>query len=487
MSTKDQQSIAKYKDPVGGALHAPLPPLINDTIAAISTAPGTGAIAIVRLSGPAAWKIITQIFTKNKNGTTDQVNLEKNFAAHGFIRDANGIYLDEVVVVPFRAPHSYTGEDLVEISCHGGQVVTREILSLCVEDGARLANRGEFTQRAFISGRLDLTQAESVLDLIQAKTKKQSRMAVSALSGIIGNEIKSIRAELIRTLTRVIAGIDFPEEVGDMSFDDLSEIIERNTAKLEQLAKTTRSGKYLRDGVRLAIVGKPNVGKSSLLNQLLNFERAIVTDIPGTTRDSLEEMLDINGIPVILVDTAGIRATEDAVEKIGIERTRIAIEEADLVLLLTDATSVLTEADQPILKILGDKPFILTINKIDLNPNFDMSCLKKDMAHNNCLNLLSISALKGTGIDKLNEAIESWATHDANADLGASLNTRQGELCQAAVRALKFVSETIRNQMPQDCLATDLKLAIDNLSEICGESVSEEVIQQVFANFCIGK
>lgn len=463
---------------------------MEETIAAISTAPGTGAIAIVRMTGPEAWSITGKFLaSKSKKPLFD--SMKSHVAVHGFVHDSNtDQVVDEVVVIPYKGPNSYTGEDLVEINCHGGQIVTSEILSMCLAHGARLARQGEFTQRAYLNGRMDLTQAEAVLDVIQAKTGLQSRFAVSALKGELGGQIEKVRKNLVELLSRIVAGLDFPEEVGDMPFDDLTAIVDQAQKDLQALLNTARSGRFLREGVRVAIVGKPNAGKSSLLNQLLKFERAIVTDVPGTTRDSLEELLDLEGIPVLLIDTAGIRSTEDQVEQIGIERTRKAIEKSDLVLLVTDVLTGWKNDDQLVLDIVADRPHIILANKIDAVSNFDIANFSplSDTQASKCLAQIPISAKDGAGMDVLGGAIKKWVFNDQQLkDSGGSLNARQGELCERALRSLTLVEETVANDMPQDCLATDLKMAIDSLYEMSGELVSEEIITNVFAKFCIGK
>lgn len=456
----------------------------DSTIAAISTPPGTGAIAIVRLSGPDAFEIAQSIFRTAKSGNPHkqrQKPFESHLARHGFIVDSRtDQVIDEVVLIPYRAPKTYTGEDLVEINCHGGSLISREILEICLKSGARLARPGEFTQRAFLSGRIDLTQAEAVLDLIQSKTSRQGRSALSVLSGDLGRTIGKSREELIALLTRVIAGIDFPEEVGDLPFDDIEEIVNSNLVRLKDLSNTARSGKFLRDGIKIALVGRPNAGKSSLLNQLLKFERAIVTDIPGTTRDSLEELIEINGVPVILVDTAGVRETDDLVEKMGIERTRSTIENADLVLSIVDLTCGWGEAEEELSAMIGSRPAIIIGNKLDLKPDCDLEMPAGAIAG------IKISAKTGEGMPDLHECIENWVFKDSKGE-DVSLNSRQAELCLKAVNSLVLVQKTIADNLPHDCLATDLKSAVDALSEICGESVSEEVISEVFASFCIGK
>lgn len=459
---------------------------VEDTIAAISTAPGTGAIAVVRLSGPQAFSIAERIFRrKGHSENQGEMRLTSHHATVGYIVDQkSGETIDEVVLTPFQAPHTYTGEDVVEISCHGGRVVTSEILSLLLASGARLASKGEFTKRAFLSGRLDLTQAEAVLDIIQAKTNRVSHGALSALAGGLGKRIESVRADLMTVLTRIVAGLDFPEEIGDAPEPHVEEVVSRSLATLKELARTARSGRFLREGLKLAIVGRPNAGKSSLLNQLLKFERAIVTDIPGTTRDVLEELLDINGVPVVLLDTAGIRATQDTVEKIGIERTKTAIKESDLILLVIDLNEGVGEAEEMILDMLESKPFIAVGNKLDISPNAKLS---DDNWADNCHGTVTISAKDGTNIDQLSAALEKFVFAGSSQLEGASLNMRQTALCVKAADALEAVLTTLESGFPQDCLATDLKTAVDSLSEISGQSVSEEVISQVFASFCIGK
>jgi tRNA modification GTPase len=460
-----------------------------ETIVAISTAPGLGAISIVRISGPAACQIVERLFVPGRQ-KNENARLKTHTATHGYLQHHKSKErLDEVVVTLFLGPNSYTGEDLIEISCHGSPVITRRVLALCIDLGARLAEPGEFTQRAFLSGKIDLTQAEAVLDLIQAKTGRQSKLALSALSGDLGRQIKEVRQKLMQLLTAVVAGIDFPEEVGDTPEQDIKAILSESTLRLQKLVDTALSGRFLRQGLRLAIVGRPNTGKSSLLNQLLKFDRAIVSDIPGTTRDSIEEPLDIEGIPVILVDTAGIRHTLDAVETIGIERTKRAVQDCHLVLLVTDVTCGWGAEEDSIFELLKERSWILVTNKVDLVVPFDAAKPHVKMGQNaSPFAQLLISAKTGSGIEELSSTIERWASGGKEAsEEGASLNDRQAALCEKALASLKLIEQTLAENMPQDCLASDLKLAIDSLSEICGELVSEEVIREVFANFCIGK
>ncbi len=417
----------------------------------------------------------------------ESANLAANYARIGFIKDPDsGALIDEVVVISYKAPRTYTGEDLVEINCHGGWLVPNEILSLCLKLGARLARPGEFTERAFLSGRIDLTQAEAVLDLIQAKTSRQGRLAVSALSGQLGRRIEEVRSRLVDLMAAVVAGIDFPEEVGEASSEEIYTVVEKSLDTLEALSSTARSGRFLRDGLRVAIVGRPNAGKSSLLNQLLRFERAIVTDTPGTTRDSLEELLDLNGVPVILVDTAGIRRTDDHVEKIGIERAIAAINQADLVLLVVDLSAGWSEPEEEIMQLVGNTPYILVGNKVDIAGSAE--AVDPQWHERGAVAQAAISATSGIGLVELTTRVEQWVfAGQPERASAASLNARQSELCMRAVNALRLVRQALAESLPQDCLATDLKGAVDSLSEMCGEVVSEEVIHKVFANFCIGK
>jgi tRNA modification GTPase len=466
----------------------------EETIAAISTTPGPGAIAVVRLSGQNAEKILEKIFSNTtlinaENSFGETPLMKSHFAQHGYIYDpSTEDIVDEVVAILYRSPKSYTGENLVEISCHGGRVICHEILALLIRFGARLARPGEFTERAFLNGKMDLTQAESVLDVIQAKTTRQGRLAVSALTGRLGKRINSVRSQLINVETRVVAGIDFPEEIGDAPEPEIESVVKSSLASLFELAQSARSGKFLRDGLKLALVGRPNAGKSSLLNQLLKFERAIVTEIPGTTRDSIEEILDLNGIPVTLVDTAGIRHSEDRVEQIGIERSKLAISEADLVLLIVDLSEGWGSVEEQILTIAQDKPVMIVGNKVDIAEALKDNFQNDMRLTSNCIGTpIFISATSGEKIDTLTREIENWVYQGLQNRDAPSLNMRQSALCLKAADCLQHVLATLQAGMPQDCLASDLKIAIDALSEISGSAVSEEIISEVFANFCIGK
>jgi tRNA modification GTPase len=462
----------------------------QDTIAAISTPPGTGAIAIVRISGPKSFSILEKIFSNSPESFKPlRWESRSHEAVHGYIWNPdNAELVDEVVAIPYKGPITYTGEDIVEINCHGSPLLAREILDLIMRSGARLSQHGEFTKRAFLAGRMDLTQAEAVLDLIQARTTRQSRNAVNVLKGQLGHSIKEIRGRLMELLSRLVAGIDFPEEVGELPLDDIGPVVDKAALDLERLRKTARSGRFLRDGLRLSIVGRPNAGKSSLLNQFLAFERAIVTEIPGTTRDSIEEPFDVNGIPVILIDTAGVRITDDKVEKIGIERTGRAIDESDLVLMVCDLTQGWGKEEEEVLQLMKGQPFLLILNKIDQADGENAFKTEIVEQNENCIDHSKISAKTGDGIDELKAKIERFVVQDnTQIESGGSLNQRQDELCLRASKSLDDLKKAIADGMPEDCLATDLKTAIHNLSEACGDEVTEELITEVFSRFCIGK
>ncbi len=468
-----------------------IPENLGDDIAAISTAPGTGAIAIVRISGPNAWAIVQSIFRAQSN--IQSVNFEPRQASHGYIIDQNDNIVDEVVVITYKSPNSYTGLDLVEINCHGSIVISNNILQLLLDNGARLAQKGEFTKQAFLNGKLDLIQAEAVLDLIQAKTVKSGIASLSILKGHLGNKIKKLRQALINHLTNIVARIDFPDEVEELDTSNLGNDLTKLKIELTKLAKTATTGIFLRQGVKIAIVGNPNVGKSSLLNQLLNFERAIVTPQAGTTRDFIEEPLDLKGIPVILIDTAGIRNTSDEVEKIGINRSIEAVNQADLILLMQDIT-VNSSIEPSLTEKLSQKPYFILNNKtdlIDFNANIllDRPLLNAEIINNHlCQGQINISAKTGQGIDNLINSLETWINHFSDLEeCGGSLNQRQASLCRNASDSILNAIDAIANDLPLDCISTDLKEAINSLSQVCGIEVSQEIINNVFANFCVGK
>ena len=451
-----------------------------DTIAAISTPLGEGAIGIVRLSGTDSFKIAQKIF-KGK----DLTSVASHTLNYGHIVDpAKDDILDEVMVGAMRSPKTFTREDIIEINTHGGIAVTNEILQLVIREGARLAEPGEFTKRAFLNGRVDLTQAEAVMDIIRAKTDKAMNIAVKQLDGSLSDLINNTRQEILNTLAQVEVNIDYPE------YDDVeeatTEIIREKTTEFEalltNLLKTARRGKILREGISTAIIGRPNVGKSSLLNNLLREEKAIVTNIEGTTRDVIEEYVNINGVPLKLVDTAGIRETEDIVERIGVERSRKALKEADLVLLVLNASEPLTDQDRQLLEISQDSNRIILLNKVDLPQQIELDEIPADH--------IKISVLKNQNINEIEDRINALFFENAGLveqDATYLSNARHISLIEKAVESLQAVNEGLAMGMPVDLLQVDLTRTWEILGEITGDAAPDELITQLFSQFCLGK
>lgn len=451
-----------------------------DTIAAISTPLGEGAIGIVRLSGTDSFAIAQKIF-KGK----DLNKVASHTLNYGHIVDPDkDEILDEVMVGAMRSPKTFTREDIIEINTHGGIAVTNEILQLVIREGARLAEPGEFTKRAFLNGRVDLTQAEAVMDIIRAKTDKAMNIAVKQLDGSLSDLINNTRQEILNTLAQVEVNIDYPE------YDDVeeatTEIIREKTSEFEalltNLLKTARRGKILREGISTAIIGRPNVGKSSLLNNLLREEKAIVTDIEGTTRDVIEEYVNINGVPLKLVDTAGIRETEDIVEQIGVERSKKALKEADLVLLVLNASEPLTDQDRQLLEISQDSNRIILLNKVDLPEKIEIDQLPEDH--------IKISVLKNQNIDQIEDRINALFFENAGLveqDATYLSNARHISLIEKAVESLQAVNEGLALGMPVDLLQVDLTRTWEILGEITGDAAPDELITQLFSQFCLGK
>ena len=451
-----------------------------DTIAAISTPLGEGAIGIVRLSGTDSFAIAQKIF-KGK----DLASVASHTLNYGHIVDPDkNEILDEVMVGAMRSPKTFTREDIIEINTHGGIAVTNEILQLVIREGARLAEPGEFTKRAFLNGRVDLTQAEAVMDIIRAKTDKAMNIAVKQLDGSLSDLINNTRQEILNTLAQVEVNIDYPE------YDDVeeatTEIIREKTSEFEalltNLLKTARRGKILREGISTAIIGRPNVGKSSLLNNLLREEKAIVTDIEGTTRDVIEEYVNINGVPLKLVDTAGIRETEDIVEQIGVERSKKALKEADLVLLVLNASEALTDQDRQLLEISQDSNRIILLNKVDLPEKIEIDQLPEDH--------IKISVLKNQNIDQIEDRINALFFENAELveqDATYLSNARHISLIEKAIESLQAVNEGLALGMPVDLLQVDLTRTWEILGEITGDAAPDELITQLFSQFCLGK
>jgi tRNA modification GTPase len=473
----------------------------NSTIAAIATPVGRGGIGIIKLSGSKALSIAAALFSpagseaaahpeasrSSKANTGDDFKSQRLYYGH-IIEPGSRRIIDEVLLAVMKAPRSYTREDIVEINAHGGQVAVNAILELVLRHGARIAEPGEFTKRAFLNGRIDLTQAEAVIDIINARTDKALQMAAAQVNGQLKRSVERIREFLIELLTRTEAGIDFPDDVPEIIDPKATrQEIERHVINpLRRLIQQHVDGNVLRDGLKVAVVGRPNVGKSSLLNCLVKKERAIVTATPGTTRDSIEETLSIKGIPIVLVDTAGLHDTDDPIETIGIQKTIENINGADLVLFMVEAHCSLTAADHKIFEQLGDKPRIVVLNKIDL------------VGAGNCIDLpdrwkpndsVQISALYDHGIGPLKNLIFETGFGKKPIDLqeGIIPNLRQKLLLEDSVRAAEAVGRQLDDGIPVELVAIDLQEAIDALGQVIGSSVKVDLLDQIFSRFCIGK
>lgn len=451
-----------------------------DTITAISTPLGEGAIGIVRLSGTDALAIAQSVF-KGKN--LEQV--ASHTINYGHIVDPNtGTIVDEVMVSVMLAPKTFTRENVVEINTHGGIAVTNEILQLLIRQGARMAEPGEFTKRAFLNGRVDLTQAEAVMDIIRAKTDKAMTIAVKQLDGSLSQLINDTRQEILNTLAQVEVNIDYPEydDVEEMTTALLREKTQEFQNLLGNLLRTAKRGKILREGLSTAIIGRPNVGKSSLLNNLLREDKAIVTDIAGTTRDVIEEYVNIKGVPLKLVDTAGIRETDDLVEQIGVERSKKALQEADLVLLVLNASEPLTDQDRSLLHLSQDSNRIILLNKTDLEQKIELEQLPAD--------LIPISVLTNHNIDLIEDRINQLFFDNAGLveqDATYLSNARHISLIEKAVQSLEAVNDGLALGMPVDLLQVDLTRTWEILGEITGDAAPDELITQLFSQFCLGK
>lgn len=457
-----------------------------DTIAAISSAPGEGAIGIVRLSGDDALAIADKVYKLGQKKLSTQ---DSHTIHYGHIVDPkDGQEIDEVMVSVMREPKTFTREDIVEINTHGGIVATNRVLELVLREGATLAEPGEFTKRAFINGRIDLTQAEAVMDLIRAKTDRSMDLAVKQLDGKLSNLIENLRQDILNTLAQVEVNIDYPEydDVEEMTLKLLGEKTTIIKNRIDGLLSTAKQGKILRDGISTAIVGRPNVGKSSLLNALLREEKAIVTDIEGTTRDTVEEYINIRGVPLKLVDTAGIRDTEDVVERIGVERSKKALMEAELVLLLLNQSEALTAGDRELLALTQDHKRIIIMNKIDL-PNqllkeYLLEWVEED-------EIIATSMMTQEGIDALEEKIADYFFSGQSGEKDATYvsNARHIALLEKASQSLDEVKNGIDMGMPVDLIQIDFTRAWEILGEIIGENAPDELLTQLFSQFCLGK
>ncbi len=454
-----------------------------DTIAAISTPPGEGAISIVRLSGDQAVPVAKKIFKGR-----DLAKVDSHTINYGHIIDPNdGSLVDEVMVSVMRAPKTFTREDVIEINTHGGIVATNRVLQLLLGSGARMAEPGEFTKRAFLNGRIDLTQAESVMDLIRAKTDKAMQVAVNQLDGNLHHLISNLRQEILDSLAQVEVNIDYPEyDTDQMTTKLLLEKARTVSSSIDGLLKTANSGEILQHGLATAIVGKPNVGKSSLLNRLLDEDKAIVTDVAGTTRDVVEQYINIDGVPLKLIDTAGIRDTDDKVEKIGVERSRAALKDADLVIVVLDASRELVEDDIELLDATNDKRRIVIFNKNDLMPVITPESVVQLKADDI---ILKTSAIKNAGIETIKQTISKIFNSgiEDNSSNVIITSARQAGLLRKAKNSLNDVISGIEAGMPIDLVQIDMTACWDTLGEITGESYQDELITQLFSQFCLGK
>jgi tRNA modification GTPase len=454
------------------------------TIAAISTPLGTGAIGIVRMTGPRAVEICDEVFRGKKR----LASVHSHTLNYGTIHDPkSGDLIDEVLVGIMRAPATYTREDIVEVNCHGGPVAQQKILTLFLDRGARLATPGEFTRRGFLNGRIDLAQAESVAQIVSAKTEASLKVAMAQLEGSLSREIKSIRRDVIGVLAAVEADIDFSEEedIEELNRNDAEKHLALIKERLDELVESAFVGRVLSQGVRTAIVGKPNVGKSSLLNSLLMRERAIVTEIPGTTRDTIEEIINVRGIPLQLIDTAGLRPAGDEVEQIGVERSRRAMKEADLILCLFDGSSREDDHDRALLTTVPPEKTVYVINKADKfrgrQPEFNQALLPAEP--------VIISALTRQGLRKLKEKIAEFVLGGALPPLAGPIVTheRHRRLLSEASKALARAQQGLRVGLGEELIAEELRSALSSLGEITGEEIVEDLLDVIFQEFCIGK
>ena len=459
--------------------------LFEDTIVAISTPIGVGGIGIIRVSGKDTIEIVDKVFkAANKKSLKE---IDSHTITYGHIVSDGGKVLDEVLIMLMKGPRTFTREDIIEINCHGGPVPLNAVLMEVIKAGARMADNGEFTKRAFLNGRIDLAQVEAIMDIIEAKTELSLSQAVGQLEGNLSKRIKDYQDTLIQVIARIEVSIDYPEYDEDEPITNDFEVeLKELLDELRELLRTADTGKMIREGVKTAIVGRPNVGKSSLLNALLEENKAIVTDIPGTTRDVVEAYLNIDGIPFQLLDTAGIRETEDIVEKIGVERSKTSIEEADLVLMLVDSHAGLLDKDKEILQQVKDKRVIFIFNKTDLENNITQEMLENYFSQGE---VIKVSAKEQYGLNELRQAMKNFVIKGNTTiqNKATISNQRQKQSLINAIKSLEKVIDAIELGLPEDCLAIDLHDAFGHLGMIVGESLKEEIINQLFSRFCLGK
>lgn len=455
----------------------------SETIAAIATPAHNSGIGIIRISGNEAIYIADKIFKSVKEKKL--VNQKTHTMHYGHIMEGKTI-IDEVLISVMKAPNTFTREDVVEINCHGGAIVLRKVLELVISNGASLAEPGEFTKRAFLNGRIDLSQAEAVIDIINAKTEMALKSHVNQLDGFISKKVIEIREEIIQLIAHIEANIDYPEyDIDELEDTNIINTINKIIVETMKLLKSADNGKIISEGIKTVIVGKPNVGKSSLLNAVLREQRAIVTEVAGTTRDTLEEFVNVNGISLNIIDTAGIRETNDIVESIGVEKSIKNVKDADLILFVMDASQRIDEEDLEIVRLMEGKQIITILNKIDLDVKTSLEDVKKLIKGE----IIDISAKENVGIDKLEKCLVDMFFHgdiNYNDDVYIT-NVRHKNALEKGIESLELVNKSIKIGMPEDCYSIDLKNAYEYLGEILGESVSDDVINQIFSRFCLGK
>lgn len=456
---------------------------MEDTIAAVATAPGEGGIGIIRISGEKSKEILSRIFVPA--AASEIVNRRMTY---GHIRDSeDGRIVDEVLCVYMQAPKTYTAEDVVEINCHGGMVPLRRTLQLVLENGARMAEPGEFTKRAFLNGRLDLSQAEAVIDVIKAKTDKTFDVAMNQLEGVFSARIKEIRKKLVDILVNVTVNIDYPDEdIEEITYENLEQDLYSVRKDIENLLKSAQTGKIIQEGLAVSIIGKPNVGKSSLMNNLLGEGRAIVTEIPGTTRDTIEEHLSVRGIPVRLTDTAGIRRTDDIIEQMGIEKSKEAFNQADLVIFILDSSRELSEEDREIINLINPEKTVVILNKADLSSVL----IKKDIEEMIPeVSVIEASMTTGEGISSIEDKIVSMVYGGSVSQQSSVMvtNVRHRDNLQKAEKSLTDAAAMTQMKEALEFIEIDISSAYESLGEIIGETVRDDIINEVFARFCLGK
>ncbi len=456
------------------------------TIAAISTAPAIGGIGIVRMSGKDCFEVLEKIF-KPKNPETIEKIAGYRIKYGTIVNPETNRVVDEVLVSYFKCPKSYTAENMCEINSHGGIVVLREILELCLKNGAELAKPGEFTERAFLNGRIDLTQAEAIIDIINAKSNREAQESANQLEGYLSRKINEIREKIMDIMVNIEANIDYPEyDVEEVSNKDAENKLKEIENELIKLSKTFENGKILKEGVKIAIIGSPNAGKSSLLNSMLKEERAIVTDIAGTTRDIIEEQISIEGIPFKVIDTAGIRDAKDKIEQIGIEKSKKAANEADVILAVFDSSVPLNDEDREILNLLKHKKSIIVLNKTDLKQIINNECKEIQDVNTEVIN---ISLKNNEGLEKIYESlVKMFNLNQINLDNELTItNIRHQELINKAIESTRMALNDLNNSMPIDIISINIKEILEHLGEITGDNVSEDIIKSIFAKFCLGK